>query len=126
MSIQPVVETVRHFDVLVPTGVYRHTWGMPSHEEWYFDGPPETTEQAARSFAAVPNRLMFVGHYHRWLLATLKGIQPWVGDRPTSWPPRSLPRGVHAVCAGKCALHDTDTDELIPFAIETSHSVSPP
>src|SRR3954454_4574542 len=26
---------------------------------WYFDGPPETREQAARSFAAVPNRVMF-------------------------------------------------------------------
>jgi len=49
---------------------------------WYFEGPPESTEQAVRSFAAVPNRLIFIGHYHRWLMATPEGLQPWAGDRP--------------------------------------------
>ena len=31
---------------------------------WYFEGLPETPAQVARSFAAVPNRLIFIGHYH--------------------------------------------------------------
>ena len=48
---------------------------------WYFEGLPETTDRVARSFAAVPNRLIFVGHFHRWLMATPEGLQPWVGDR---------------------------------------------
>jgi hypothetical protein len=84
---------------------------------WYFDGPPETPEQVSRIFASVPNRVMFVGHYHRWLLVTPEGLQPWSGDRPTV-----LEAGnrylvaVHAVCAGRCALFDTGTDELVPFA----------
>ena len=83
---------------------------------WYFDGLPETTQQVARSFGAVPNRLMFVGHYHRWLLAATEGLHPWVGDRPIvlDAPHRYLV-SVHAVCDGRCALIDTGTNELIPF-----------
>src|SRR3954447_7614199 len=68
---------------------------------WYFDGPPETPEQLARIFEAAPNRVLFVGHYHRWLLVTPEGLQPWAGEGPTV-----LEAGgrylvsVHAVCAG--------------------------
>jgi hypothetical protein len=109
--------------------VHVEPWLNPEKLEdlWYFDGPPETTEQTARSFAAVPNRRIFVGHYHRWLLATSGGVQPWVGDRPIvlDAADRYLV-AVHAVCAGMCALLDTDTNELIPFANETSPSVNPP
>ena len=83
---------------------------------WYFDGPPETPEQVSRIFAAVPNRVMFVGHYHRWLLVTPEGVQPWSGDEPTVLEVgnRYLV-AIHAVCDGKCALFDTVTNELIPF-----------
>ena len=72
---------------------------------WYFDGPPETPEQVARIFAASPNRVMFVGHYHRWLLVTPEGLQPWSGDEPTVLEVgnRYLV-AIHAVCAGRCAL----------------------
>lgn len=70
---------------------------------WYFEGPPETPEQVSRIFASVSNRVMFVGHYHRWLLVTPDGVQPWSGDEPTV-----LEAGnrylvaIHAVCDGKC------------------------
>jgi hypothetical protein len=83
---------------------------------WYFDGPPENPHQIARSFAAVGHRLIFVGHYHRWLVATLGGVQPWIGDRPIVL--ESAKRyliAVHAVCDGRCALFDTGTNELVPF-----------
>ena len=83
---------------------------------WYFEGPPDTPEQVARSFAAVPNRLIFIGHYHHWLLATPDGVQPWAGDRPIvlDADQRYLV-AVHAVCDGWCALFDTGTSELFPF-----------
>jgi hypothetical protein len=93
---------------------------------WYFDGPPETPEQVARIFAAAPNRLMFVGHYHRWLLVTPGGLQPWSGDEPTV-----LEAGnrylvaIHAVCAGRCALFDTGTNELIPYAAGAERAKGP-
>ena len=85
---------------------------------WYFDGPPESPERVARIFAAAPNRVMFVGHYHRWLLVTPEGLQPWSGDEPIVLEPggRYLV-SVDAVYGGKCALFDTATGLLTPFNV---------
>jgi hypothetical protein len=83
---------------------------------WYFDGLPDSPEKLARSFAAVPNRVLFIGHLHRWLLGTPEGLLPWQGDRQLC-----LDRSnrflvvIHAVRDGKCALFDTQTGELTPF-----------
>jgi hypothetical protein len=59
-----------------------------------------STKQVARSFAAVPNRLIFVGHYHRWLLAATEGLHRGVWDRPIvlarqdgAWGAPPCPRG---------------------------------
>jgi predicted phosphodiesterase len=83
---------------------------------WYLDGPPETPEQVARIFTAVPNRVMFVGHYHCWLLVSPEGVQPWAGEQPIVLDAESRHFVVvHAVSSGKCALFDTGTGELIPF-----------
>ena len=85
---------------------------------WYLDGPPETPEQVARIFTAVPNRVMFVGHYHCWLLVSPEGVQPWAGEQPIVLDPASRHLVVvHAVSSGKCALFDTGTSELIPFDV---------
>ncbi len=83
---------------------------------WFFDGPPESPERVARIFAAAPNRVMFVGHYHRWLLVTPEGMQPWSGDSPIVLGPggRYLV-AVDAVCKGKCALFDTVTNLFTPI-----------
>jgi hypothetical protein len=83
---------------------------------WYFDGPPDSADKIARSFTAVPNRVMFLGHFHRWLLGTAEGLVPWRGDRPFSLagPARYLVV-VHAVWHGRCALFDTETNLLSPF-----------
>jgi hypothetical protein len=82
----------------------------------YFDGPPDTPEKLARSFTAVSNRLIFLGHMHRWSLGTPAGIQAWHGDTPVvlEGDGRYLVV-VHAVCQGKFALFDTQTNNLIPF-----------
>jgi predicted phosphodiesterase len=83
---------------------------------WYFHGPPDSAEKLARSFTAVPQRVLFIGHLHRWLIGTPDGVLPWRGERPLC-----LDKGtrhlvvVHAVCDGKCALFDTKTGELTPF-----------
>ncbi len=111
-SLQPRLELEGcHFTHIEP-------WLDPEKIEdlWYFEGLPETPSHLARSFAAVPNRLMFMGHYHHWLLATPEGVQPWAGDRPIvlDAAQRYLV-AVHAVCDGRCALFDTGTSELFPF-----------
>lgn len=86
---------------------------------WYFDGPPDTPEKLARSFAAVPNRVIFLGHFHRWLLGLPTGVFAWEGEKLVN-----LDHGnqhlviVHAVWAGKCALFDTKTNDLTPFGAD--------
>ena len=40
------------------------------HDLWFVEGPPDSDGRLKQIFDAVPNRLMFAGHYHRWLLAT--------------------------------------------------------
>jgi hypothetical protein len=93
-------------------------WLDPHRVEdlWYFDGPPDTPEKLARSFGAVPNRVVFLGHFHRWLLGTPAGLLPWRGDRPVCLDAtKRYLVVIHAVWDGKFALFDTKTDELTPF-----------
>ncbi|MGO8747985.1 MAG: hypothetical protein ACLQNE_18575 [Thermoguttaceae bacterium] len=83
---------------------------------WYYDGPPETAEQAARSFAAVPHRLIFVGHFHRWVLVTPEGRTAWNGQVSIclkNWG-RCLVV-IAPVSAGHCAVLDTGRMELTPL-----------
>jgi hypothetical protein len=83
---------------------------------WYFDGPPDTPEKLARSFAAVPNRIVFLGHFHRWLLGSPTGVNDWQGKAPVKLDhDDQYLVVVHAVWAGRCAMFDTKTHDLIPF-----------
>ena len=83
---------------------------------WYYDGPPDTPKKAARSFAAVPNRFLFLGHFHHWLLMTPNGQIPWRGTEPIrlgDWE-RCLII-VAPVFEGHCAVFDTERTELTPL-----------
>ena len=83
---------------------------------WYFHGPPDSPEKLARSFAAVPHRVLFIGHLHRWLLGTPGGPLPWRGEGPVRLDGRArFLVVVQAVWDGNCALFDTETNELLPF-----------
>ena len=83
---------------------------------WYLDGPPDSPEKLAKSFAAVPHRVMFIGHMHRWLLGTPDGLLPWRGENPVGLGSQNRYLVVvHAVWHGKCALFDTTTGGLTPF-----------
>jgi hypothetical protein len=93
-------------------------WLAPEKIEdlWYFEGLPETTKQVARSFAAVPNRLIFVGLYHRWLLAATEGLHRGVGDRPIvlarpdgAWGALPCPRGGGLHTPPFCGRRPTST-----------------
>jgi hypothetical protein len=93
-------------------------WLDPHRVEdlWYFDGPPDSPEKLARSIAAVPHRVLFVGHFHRWLLGTPDGLLPWRGETPVRLDDgQRYLAVVHAVWDSNCALFDTETNELVPF-----------
>src|SRR3954470_14300119 len=49
---------------------------------WVLDGYPTRPELLAASFAAVPQRVLFSGHVHRWTAATPDGLLEWAGERP--------------------------------------------
>jgi hypothetical protein len=83
---------------------------------WNSHDPPDSAAKLARSFAAVPHRVLFIGHLHRWLLGTPAGPLPWRGDAPVRLDSRQRHLVVvHAVWEGRCALFDTSTNDLIPF-----------
>lgn len=82
---------------------------------WYFDGPPDTPEKAARSFAAVPERHLFVGHFHRWLVMTPAGPIAWEGQRPLNLNTEGRYLVVVAAVAnGWCAIFESGANALIP------------
>jgi hypothetical protein len=70
----------------------------------------------ARSFAAVPHRVTFLSHMHRWLVGTPGGVIPWRGDQRLCLDGANRYLVViHAVYDGKWALFDTEANDLIPF-----------
>jgi Calcineurin-like phosphoesterase superfamily domain len=105
--------------------VHVEPWLDPERIEdlWYFDDEPwyrgstqEVGERLTRNFDATPHRLTFIGHYHRWLLATPQEILPWEGGGPVVLEPdRRHLVIVNAVVEGWCALFDTETNRLLPF-----------
>jgi hypothetical protein len=82
---------------------------------WYFDGPPDTPEKAGRSFAAVPERHLFIGHFHRWLVMTPSGRLAWDGEGPLTLNEQGRYLVVVApVVSGCCAVYDTTAALLTP------------
>jgi hypothetical protein len=82
---------------------------------WYFDGPPDEHSKLDRIFCAVPNRIMFSGHYHCWLLATPHGVSDWNGEASIRLIDGRYFVVVGALCQGHCAVFDTESSELHPF-----------
>lgn len=86
---------------------------------WYFGGVPDTPEKVARIFQAVPNRIAFAGHYHRWLMATPDGVADWVGESIVRLAePGRYFIVIGALCYGRYAVFDTETFELLPRQVE--------
>jgi predicted phosphodiesterase len=82
---------------------------------WYFDGVPDDEVKLARIFAAVPQRHLFTGHFHQWLLATPGGIQGWLGYEPIVLDPGRYFVIIGALCQGRYATFDTESFELVPY-----------
>ncbi len=100
-------------------------WLDPKKVEdlWYFDGPPDTPEKADRSFSAVPERCLFIGHFHRWLVMTPTGAVVWDGEGPLELTePLRFLVVVAPVFSGWCAIFDTDRAELLPIRCITDPS----
>ena len=85
---------------------------------WYFEGVPDTPEKVARVFQAVPNRIAFAGHYHRWLMVTPDGVTDWAGENAIQLTePGRFFVVIGALCYGRYAIFDTESFELVPREI---------
>jgi hypothetical protein len=75
-------------------------------------------ERLSRNLAATPHRRIFIGHSHRWPLATPECVLPWAGAGPVVLEPdRRHLVIVDAVVEGGCALFDTAAEELTPLEL---------
>ncbi len=84
-------------------------------ESYYTDGPPDSAE---RTFAAIPQRISVIGHFHRWLAFDANGAVPWNVPEPlTLEPGRRYLLGVSAVRDGFCAWLDTTAGVIEPLDI---------
>jgi predicted phosphodiesterase len=99
------------------------THGLPFFDPtdptiYYLGGYPHEPQNLVRCFQATTQRVLFVGHTHRWLLATPEGCLPWRGETPVCLEAeRRWFVVVHAVCDGWRATYDTITRLLTPFRI---------
>lgn len=80
---------------------------------WYYDGPPDTPEKVSRSFASVPERRLFIGHFHHWLVMTPAGRVTWNEECPVTLSEAFLVV-VAPVFKGWCAIYDTVDSQLTP------------
>jgi hypothetical protein len=84
---------------------------------WFFGGPLTDATRLDRIFGAVKNRLVFAGHYHRWILASPEGIIDWQGESPVRLADGRYFVVVHALFGGHYGVLDTETSELTPCRI---------
>jgi hypothetical protein len=79
VSLQP------HLEIDGCLFMHVELWLDPRSVEdlWDFHSPPDSSEKLARSFAAVPHRVLFIGHLHRWLLGT--PMVCWRGAGSIRW-----------------------------------------
>lgn len=80
---------------------------------WLFDGVPDTVERAQRSFQAVPERVLFMGHFHSRLVLREDGPVAWSGEQPIQLiPPERFLVVIPPVRDGWCAMFHSERSEL--------------
>ena len=87
---------------------------------WYFEGPVDEDGKVNRVFDAVSNRIMFAGHYHRWLHLTPAGIGSWAGESALDLSEGRHFVVIHALCRGRFAIYDTESRILHPYSCDTT------
>lgn len=94
-------------------------WLDPTKLEdlWYYYGAPETAFRRQQIFDAMPHRLFFAGHYHRWLLVSPERTEEWNGSAPVCLKGGRYFVVIDALIDGAFATYDTTTSLLTPYQI---------
>lgn len=97
---------------------HEEPWRDPRSLEdlWSFAGMPDTPARVRCCFDAVPEKFLFVGHFHHWLVMDAEQKVKWNGESPLQLD--SGNRYLVAVAAavnGWCATFDTARALLTPM-----------
>ena len=84
---------------------------------WYFEGAPDRHGNLPRIFDAVPHRLIFFGHFHKWLLMQPHGLHPWDGKSPVDLSQGRYGMVVGPLCKGHFGILDTSRWLLEPMRV---------
>lgn len=85
---------------------------------WCFDGRPEDDDRYPKSFAAIPHKIAFMGHCHRWLVVGESGRVDWNGVSPFAFEAGKRYLVVVApLFNGRFAILDTDRWILEPHSV---------
>jgi predicted phosphodiesterase len=99
--------------------VFTHgaSWWDPTDPTVYYLA--ERHDEFQDCFDRFDDRLSFLGHFHRWSVATPGAISPWDGTSPLSLDAHQRYQIIiHAVMNGWCALYDTESEILSPFRLD--------
>ena len=110
-ALQPRLELADcHFSHMEP-------WLNPEclDDLWFYDGPPDEHCDFDRIFHAVPNRMLFAGHFHKWQIVQPQRIVAWDAIRPIHLEQGRYFVVVGPVCQGHSAIYDTEACQLTPF-----------
>ncbi|HYT89142.1 MAG TPA: metallophosphoesterase family protein [Gemmataceae bacterium] len=102
-------------------------WDPTDPAMYYLGERPESAAARANCFEAVPHRVLFLGHFHRWLAATPHACLDWDGTKPLLLPrdERYLVE-IAAVADGWCAVYDTVECRLEPQRLADGSIRQPP
>lgn len=85
---------------------------------WSWGDLPVTPDAVRPSFEAVPQRLLLLGHFHKWLVMTPQGQVQWSGEEPLHLEPDQRYFIIVApLMTGWCAILDTEENELLPHRV---------
>ncbi len=101
--------------------LFSHTFPSqdPADPVAYYLGPnPDSLAAFGECFALFPHRVIFIGHFHRWLLVTPEGPIEWNGQHSMEFDPtRRYFVIVDTVMNGSAAIFDDATSVLTPIQL---------
>lgn len=102
-------------------------WLDPNSMEdlWFFDGTPDTPDRRLKIFQTRPQRILFAGHYHLWMLLSPEGAIDWNGREPICLKNGQYFVVLDAVLNGACATYETDSGWLTPIHIPRTYRIAP-
>jgi predicted phosphodiesterase len=93
-------------------------WDATDPTIYYVGERPWEPNSLLPAFSTLAHRVIFIGHFHRWFLATSDGPVEWDGTQAIYLDPAKRHfLIVHAVLDGWCADFDTETNEFRPCFI---------